>query len=230
MSILCYEAVNTTFRDGIENTFTVGNVALRNVPYPYPIYMAYEDNSTGFLNVLLQASFDQGKTWTAPIQVNDNANPNVDEFQPQLAVAPDGTVSVNFYDRRLACPAKGTKDAIAAGLALDRVNPNFSGSLPPYGAANYCINSSIQFYTPTLQPIGHNIRLTKHPWDGQLNGPHPSNALDVGFPTGYTFIGDHFGNDIGPTGVDFSTFVSTFDDGSNPQHRQQQVVATIAAP
>jgi hypothetical protein len=30
--------------------------------------------------------------------------------------------------------------------------------------------------------------------------------------------------------VDYTTSVSTFDDGTNPAHYQQQVVATIALP
>lgn len=152
----------------------------------------------------------------------------VDEFQPNLTVAADGTVSVNFYDRRLACPAAGTKEATAAGLALDQVNPNYTGSLPPYSAANYCVNASIQFYDPLLHPIGHNIRLTQHTWDPQLNSPHTGSAGGES-----TFIGDYFGNATGPAGkttVDYSTFVSTYNDGTNPAHYQQQTVATVAVP
>jgi hypothetical protein len=160
---------NTTFRDGIENTFAVGNHL--DSQDQYPQYVAYEDFSAGADNVMLTASYDGGATWTSPIQVNDNASP-ADEFQPNLTVAPDGTVSVNFYDRRLACPAAGTAQAAAAGLALDTANPNYAGSLPPYDAANYCVNASIQFYTPGLTPIGHNIRLSQHTFDPQLNAPH----------------------------------------------------------
>src|SRR5207302_2149217 len=106
---------NTTFRDEIENTFTVGDHAGPNGAYP--LYVAYEDYSAGVDNVLLTASYDRGKTWTPPIQANDNATA-ADEFQPNLAVADDGTVSVSFYDRRLACPATGT-DADAAGSDPD---------------------------------------------------------------------------------------------------------------
>ncbi len=90
-----------------------------------------------------------------------------------------------FYDRRLTCPASGTAEASAAGIALDQVNPNFAGALPPYGASNYCINASVQYYTPVLAPIGHNIRLTQHTWDPQLNAPHPGSASGL-----ETFIGD----------------------------------------
>jgi hypothetical protein len=214
---------NTTFRDGITDTFAVGDHL--DAQGRYPLYIAYEDYSAGIGNMLLTASYDGGATWTTPIQVNDNASP-VDEFQPNLAVADDGTVSVNFYDRRLACPAAGTAEAAAAGIALDRAaqNPDYTGPVPPYGASNYCINASIQFYTPTLEPLEHNIRLTQHTWDPQLNAPH------TGSPAGETtFIGDYFGNITDGTS-DVSTFVSTYDDGSNPAHYQQQVVAKIAIP
>jgi hypothetical protein len=216
---------NTTIRDGIENTFAVGNHL--DAQDRYPLYVAYEDFSAGVDNMMLTASYDGGATWTSPIQVNDNASP-VDEFQPNLTVAPDGTVSVNFYDRRLACPASGTTQARAAGLALDQVNPNYTGSLPPYGAANYCVNATIQFYSPQLSPIGHNIRLSQNTFDPQLNAPHVDCATCE-----TTFLGDYFGNTVGaePGGaVDYSNFVSTYDDGNNPAHYQQQIVAAVAVP
>jgi hypothetical protein len=219
---------NTTFRDGIENTFTVGP---RLVGSHYPLYVAYEDFSAGVDNVLLTASYDGGAMWSSPIQVNDNANP-VDEFQPNLTTSASGTVSVNFYDRRLACPASGTTEATNAGIALDQTNrnPDYTGPTPPYGAANYCVNASIQFYTPRLGLIAgheHNIRLTQHTWDPQLNALHP------GRPGGEeTFIGDYFGNIVDDaTATDYSSFVSTFNDGGgNTSHYQQQVVATLAIP
>jgi len=211
---------NTTFTDGIDNTFAVGTT---KVSSDYPLYIAYNQRGPAVASVLITASFDGGMTWTPSIQVNDNTTA-VDEFQPNLAVAADGTMSVNFYDRRLACPSFGTKEALGAGLALDTVNPNFAGT-PPYGATNYCVNTSIQFYTPALSPLGHNIRLSQHTWDPQLNSPY---RFCVCNPTA-GFIGDYFGNTTGG-GFDYTTSVSTFDDGSNPNHFQQQVVATVAIP
>lgn len=211
---------NTTFTDGIDNTFTVGPVKVNG---KYPLYIAYNERKTTVSNVLLTASFDGGMTWSTPIQVNDNQSP-VDEFQPNLAAAANGTVAVNFYDRRLACPAAETAEAVAAGLALDRVNPNFPGT-PPYGAANYCINTSIQFYKPGLAPIGHNIRISQHTWDPQLNAPFRFCSCD---PTA-VFIGDYFGITFSGT-TSVTTSVSTFDDGTNAAHYQQQVVATLAIP
>jgi hypothetical protein len=213
---------NTAFRDGIEDTFTVGQKQMSNGLYP--LYVAWEDHSTGFGNLKLSASVDGGATWSAPIQVNDNLNPNVDEFQPNLTALAGGKISVAFYDRRLACPAAGTAEAAGAGLALDQVNSRYTGSLPPYGAQNYCVNSSIQFYDSLLRPLGSNIRISQHTWDPQLNSPRPAG---VGSSEG--FIGDYFGNN--PSGsTDLTTSTNTFDYGHNPNHYQQQVVAAIPIP
>ena len=207
------EYANTTFRDGIEDTFAVGDHL--DSQGQYPLYVSYEDYSTGVGNLLLTASYDGGQSWTSPIQINDNADPTVDEFQPNLSVAPDGTVSVAFYDRRLACPSGG-REATAAGIGLDPAAA---------GASNYCINASVQFYDANLRPLGHNVRLTQHTWDPQLNAPHTSS-----FSSSETFIGDYFGNDAGVGGTDYFTFVSTYNDGSNSANQQQQVVASIATP
>lgn len=205
---------NTTFRDGIEDTFTLGS---RPVNGHYPLYVAYEDYATGVVNVLLTASYDGGASWSAPVRVNDNTAA-VDEFQPNLAAGPDGTVSVAFYDRRLACPAAGTAEAQAAGLALDTANPKHPGA--PYGAANYCVNTSAQFYDQALNPLGHNIRLSAHSFDPQLDAPVEGSS---------TFIGDYFGNAVG-SGTAYTTSVTTYDDGTNPGHLQQQLVTAVAVP
>jgi hypothetical protein len=204
---------NTNFRDGIEDTFAVGPKRLTNGQYP--LFVSWEDHSTGFGNLILSASYDGGQTWSAPIQVNDNVNPNIDAVQPNLTAASDGTVVVAFYDRRLACPTDAT-EAANAGLGLDPNNPA--------GASNYCINASIQLYDANLKPLGHNIRISLHTWDPQLNSMKPAG---IGRFEG--FIGDYYGN-ITSGRTDYTTSVSTFDDGSNPNHFQQQVVATVGIP
>jgi hypothetical protein len=225
---------NTQFRDGIENTFTVGPTPVNG---HFPLYVSWEDKSAGVGNVILSASYDGGLTWSGPIQVNDNGSA-VDAFQPNLTAAADGTVSVAFYDRRLACPAAGTAEAAGAGLALDQQNANYGGAqgpVPPYGFTNYCVNASIQFYSPTLAPIGHNIRISQHTWDPQLNEPRPAGAFAT-----EGFIGDYYGNITGVSSsgqlVDYTTSTSTFNDTSlptnqqNPSNQQQQVIATVAVP
>ena len=149
----------------------------------------------------------------------------VDELQPNLNVADNGvtdTVSVAFYDRRLSCPASGTAEAVGAGIALDPGTSASPGT--PYGRSNFCVNTAIQFYNATLQPIGHNIRLSASTWDSQLNAPHPRCICNS-----ETFIGDYFGNTSGGS-TEYTTSVSTFDDGSNPNHYQQQVVASVPIP
>ncbi len=211
---------NTTFRDGIEESFGVGS---RKINGHYPLYVTWQDYSARVVNILLVSSYDEGQSWTAPIQVNDNIAA-VDEFQPNLDVAPDGTVSVAFYDRRLACPAAGTAEAAPSGIALDTINANYSGALPPYGATNYCVNASIQFYTPTLTPKGHNIRLTQHTWDPQLSAPHTSCPTCLN-----TFIGDYFGI-VSAGGKVYTTSVTTYNDGTNPSHYQQQVISILSIP
>jgi len=215
----CYS--NTNMRSGILNTFAVGSASRTR---PAPLYVSWEDYSTGFANVILSASYDGGKAWSSPLQVNDNAKSAIDEFQPNLAVAASGTVSVAFYDRRLLCPSKGL-EAKAAGLWLDTNNPNYSGTPPPYGAANYCANASVQFYDPSLKPKGQNIRISQHTFDPELNAALYGIYSDLS----RGFLGDYFGNDTAGS-INLSSFVSTYNDGSNPNNRQQQVVSAISIP
>ena len=204
---------NTNFRDGIEDTFAVGPKLDRSTGR-YPLYVAWEDHSSGFGNLILSASYDGGMTWSAPIQVNDNVDTSIDAVQPNLTTAADGTVLVAFYDRRLACPTGS--EATAAGLGLDPNNPA--------GATNYCINASLQAYHWNLGPIGHNVRISLHTWDPQLNSMKP---FGIGVSEG--FIGDYFGVITSGSTV-YTTSVSTFDDGTNPAHFQQQVVASLQIP
>src|SRR4051812_25863720 len=173
---------NTTFREGIVNTFGVGP---KKVNGRYPLYVSWEDGATGLSNVYLTASNDGGRTWATPIQVNDNAGAT-EALQPNLDVAPDGTVVDAFYDRRLACPAQGTADAAGAGIAYDPGTAASSGT--PYGRANYCVNTAAQFYKPNLTPIARNLRLSTHTWDPQLSALRPSCICSSS-----TFIGDYFG-------------------------------------
>jgi hypothetical protein len=208
---------NTTFREGIVNTFAVGTSKIDN-----PLYVSYEDGSSGLSNVYLIASYDGGATWTAPILVNDNASPT-EALQPNLEVAPNGVVAVTFYDRRLACPAQADAEAPGSGIKYDPGTAASPGT--PWGRSNYCVNAAIQFYKPNLTPIGHNIRLSQHTWDPQLSALHQSCICSTG-----TFIGDYFGIDsVG--GNTFITSVSTFNyGGENPSFHQQQIVAKLATP
>jgi hypothetical protein len=210
---------NTTFREGIVNTFAVGPTKVNG---HYPLYVSWEDGASGLSNVYLTASYDNGRTWSAPIQVNDNPGAS-EALQPNLDVAPSGTVVDAFYDRRLACPEAGTDEAAAAGIAHDPGTSASPGT--PYGRANYCVNTAAQFYSPQLTPKGHNVRLSAHTWDPQLSALHPGCICSSG-----TFIGDYFGV-ASASGITHTTSVSTFNvDGENPSFHQQQVVASVTTP
>lgn len=66
------------------------------------LYVAWDDQRTGDADILVSRSADRGVTWSAPVRVNDDPMGNGrHQFFPWLAVGPDGTVHVIFYDNRL---------------------------------------------------------------------------------------------------------------------------------
>ncbi len=66
------------------------------------LYVTWTDYRNGDLDVFCAISSDEGKKWSAPVRVNDDAVRNgADQFFQWLAVDPtDGAVNVIFYDRR----------------------------------------------------------------------------------------------------------------------------------
>ncbi|HEY7356268.1 MAG TPA: sialidase family protein, partial [Ktedonobacterales bacterium] len=65
------------------------------------LYLAWSDERNGDADILLARSTDGGQSWSVPVRVNnDPVGDGKDQFQPQLAVAPNGVVSVMFFDRR----------------------------------------------------------------------------------------------------------------------------------
>ncbi len=66
------------------------------------LYVAWADQRNGDADILVSRSTDRGVTWSAPVRVNDDPMGNGrHQFFPWLAVGPDGTVHVIFYDNRL---------------------------------------------------------------------------------------------------------------------------------
>ena len=205
---------NTTFRSAFGEAFAVGT---QEVNGHYPLYFAYENAPRGPVEIFVKASFDGGRHWRAPIRVNDNTGTAPEALQPGLAVAPNGTVAVTFYDRRLACPGRGTAEAAGAGLQFDPRSP--------YGRVNYCINTAMQLYRPNLRPLGHNIRMSPHTWDPQLSAARYSCICSPG-----SFIGDYFGIDA-RGGFVYTSSVTTYNEGgANPLFHQQQLVSKLRIP
>ena len=63
------------------------------------LYITWSDKGYGDADILFSTSKDRGQTWTTPIRVNDDPLRNgANQFQPQMVVAPDGTISISFFD------------------------------------------------------------------------------------------------------------------------------------
>ena len=207
-SVLTPTYLNTTFTEGIVNSFGLGT---KEVNGHWPLYVAYEnEDPDGLSRVNVTGSLDGGATWSVPIRVNDGPD-DVEALQPRVEVAPSGTVAVTFYDRRLACPSDP-----ASGVQFD--------PRAPAGERNFCVNTAIQFYKANLTPIGHNIRLSQFTWDPQLNAPKRFCVCGSS-----TFLGDYFGLDFGG-GYAYTTSISTYNYGQNPSFYQQQIVARVHLP
>jgi hypothetical protein len=205
------ELANTTFRDGISYNFTVN-------PANGHLLLALEVDSGSGLDVQLIESKDGGNSWSAPISVNDLSTvaDGTDQFQPTVAVGPDGTVAVAFYDRRLACPTGDLSILFA-----------------DQGRTNFCINTSIQFFSdgPSgLAKLGSNIRVTQATWDAQNPGTNSDGLPHPGGPnSSVTFIGDYFGLTLSNQNA-FVLFTSNYNLGQNPFNDQQQFAATVPIP
>jgi len=202
---------NTTFRDGISYNMAVS-------PADGHVLLALEVQSDNGIDVQLTESRDGGHTFSPPIFVNDasTVQDGTDQFQPTVAASPSGTVAVAFYDRRLACPAG---------------DPNI---LPAdQGQTNFCINTSIQFFSDGLnglQKLGSNTRVTQATWDPQNPGTNSDGLPLPGGPnTSLAFIGDYFGLSLSNQNA-FVSFVSTYNLGANPANDQQQFLGTVPIP
>ena len=97
------------------------------------LYVVFADSTQGAdkANVYFTHSEDGGKTWSTPVQVNDDQTTH-DQFMPAIAVSPDGTrLAVDFYDRRddpnnvLAYRYGATADIAGATVTF---GPNFKVS------------------------------------------------------------------------------------------------------
>lgn len=66
------------------------------------LYIAWANLISGDAEVLFSSSSDHGHSWSVPLRVNNDAAGNGDEhFQPQMAIAPDGVISISFFDTRV---------------------------------------------------------------------------------------------------------------------------------
>ena len=66
------------------------------------LYVAWSDYSNGDVDIFVSSSADHGRTWSAPVRVNNDPIHNGnDQFFQWMAVDPEsGAVNLIFYDRR----------------------------------------------------------------------------------------------------------------------------------
>lgn len=68
-------------------------------PHKGNLYIVYTTNTTS-LQIQLLVSTNLGSTWSSPVQVNNDPTDGADHWWPQVAVGKNGTVYVEFLDRR----------------------------------------------------------------------------------------------------------------------------------
>jgi hypothetical protein len=84
-----------TFRNLSLPTFAVS-------PHDGALVVGWANMGTTDADILVSRSTDGGVTWSDPARVNhDHINNGKDQFQPALAVAPNGTFTCAWFDRRL---------------------------------------------------------------------------------------------------------------------------------
>lgn len=65
------------------------------------LYVVWADARHGSEDVLLSRSSDAGRSWTAPVRVNDNpSDDGTSQYLPTVATAANGRVDVAYLDRR----------------------------------------------------------------------------------------------------------------------------------
>jgi len=210
---------NTTFRDGIVENFAASPT------HPGHLYLTYEDWDGTQMDVKFTQSTNGGRTWSAPVVVNDNVDASgpTDQFQPSVAAGPSGAVAIAFYDRRAACPSDPSV------LAAD------------VGRGNFCIDTSLQAYKDSgagAVPVGGNVRVSQFTWDPMNPAQHLGGIGQMACAghsdpcTSRAFIGDYFGLAISATSI-YGLFVSTHypsgvtADEGGPVYYQQQVLSTV---
>jgi hypothetical protein len=165
------------------------------------LYIAWADYRHGDADIYFSRSTDGGATWDTQIRLNDDPIGNgIDQFQPQVSVAPNGRVAVMWFDRRLECPS------------LPWIPPDH------VGLANFCIDTFMTRSFDEGVSWESNMRASEQTWDWTLNLP-----LDG---SGNGFIGDYQGiasnNDY-----DFPFWNATANLGENAENYQEVFVALV---
>lgn len=102
------------------------------------LYVTWSDFRNGDIDVFISRSDDKGKTWTPPMRVNDDpVHSGGDQFLQWMAVDPvDGSVNVQFYDRRDDPGSRATRVTLARSTDGGRHFTNYAWSDAPFTPEN----------------------------------------------------------------------------------------------
>jgi hypothetical protein len=98
------------------------------------LYLTWSDYRNGDVDVFLARSLDRGRTWSAPVRVNDDpVHDGDDQFLQWLAVdAVRGDLYVQFYDRRGDPANRRTTVTLARSTDGGRTFRNYAWSDRPF--------------------------------------------------------------------------------------------------
>jgi BNR/Asp-box repeat protein len=102
------------------------------------LYVTWSDFRNGDVDVFISRSTDHGRVWTAPMRVNDDpVHSGGDQFLQWMAVDPiDGSVNVQFYDRRDDPGNRATRITLARSGDGGKTFTNYAWSDEPFTGEN----------------------------------------------------------------------------------------------
>jgi hypothetical protein len=102
------------------------------------LYLTWSDYRNGDVDVFFVRSSDRGRTWTKPMRVNDDpVHSGADQFLQWMAVDPvDGSINVQFYDRRDDPANRKTRVTIARSTDGGKTFTNYDWSDEAFAGQN----------------------------------------------------------------------------------------------
>jgi len=102
------------------------------------LLVTWSDFRNGDVDVFIARSLDRGRTWTRPMRVNDDpVHSGADQFLQWMAVDPiDGSINVQFYDRREDPANRKTRVTLARSTDGGKSFTNYAWSDEPFAGDN----------------------------------------------------------------------------------------------
>jgi len=154
-------------------------IDLSTGPFRGRLYFVWNEDSGSRTNIKVIHSSDNGKTWSKPVTVNDNATP-ADQANPTIAVNDRGVVGVVWNDRRAhknECYDLYFSASLDGG---DTFLPNVSPKGKPtcsMAVGNWAPNAEVSAYPKTEDGVsvegqGFNVLMisTRFPGGGDTQG------------------------------------------------------------